>query len=125
MREIKFRAFGTKGHTPTDGKWCYGSNVLTDYLGDNKKDNHFPLTIFERYLQGNYYDKNTRCQFTGLLDRNGVEIYEGDILNDYEYGSIGIVSFEDGAFIVTCEGEFCNAFEWSGEEVIGNIYENL
>lgn len=133
MREIKYRALGTKGYTPTDGKWCYGSNVVTDYLGDAKKDNHFPLTIFERYLSGNYYDKNTRCQFTGLLDKNDVEIYEGDVVKnevyiegykhvEYHNGSFGYRILIDDSFVWYAFSE--NTYFLSDIEVVGNVYED-
>ena len=40
-------------------------------------------------------------QFTGLLDRHGKEIYEGDVLEETEEGSVrGTVSFQRGCYIV-------------------------
>jgi hypothetical protein len=58
-------------------------------------------------------------QFTGLLDKNGKEIWEGDLVLCEEEGE---VTFNDGAFQV----QFPDDAEWLNGlivEVIGNIYE--
>ena len=79
-------------------------------------------------------------QFTGLQDCNGVDIYEGDIIElwyeicsgEYrEYSDKGMVCFENGLFKIKCIDEqqeydfdFFHHVDDSTKEVIGNIYEN-
>lgn len=119
-REIKFRAW-----SPSNGCWCgafsiHKSGNISDMI-DAKIDKDSGLAISDPHWGENDL---VLMQYTGLKDKNGVEIYEGDILEDYDNQYIGVVSFEKGAFIVTWEGECCDAFEWSGEAVVGNIYEH-
>lgn len=113
MRTIKFRA-----KRKDTQEWVYGWFV--GYSGEMS------------YIFGDYVDKDevwqvdtkTVGQFTGLLDKNGVEIYEGDYVQ-YFNGTHAYIVFLQGGFVVVGEG-FRNEFighALGKIEVIGNIHE--
>lgn len=127
MREIKFRA------------WDTGRDSCGDISrGRFKEMIYFGLTdLDEEYIikSGTYIDGGCKImQYTGLHDKNGKEIYEGDIVEAWDRGRkarFEVRYRNEGApmFILYPayqHNEFWNLHgpEDTSAEVIGNIYEN-
>ena len=137
MREIMFR--GKKD----DDEWVYGSfcmDALEQFNGLCGVDGFIRLYDKGKGKMQTYeVDRETVGQYTGLMDKNGKRIFEGDIVaqNWYDYDeprddSFGKVVFceYDCSFSVMDVNKDgfmplgrCGSYHWE-VEVIGNIHDN-
>lgn len=124
MREILFR--GKPIHDRSTLEWIEG--------GIKTKDGRaFIIGMSSKMrVEAMEVDPDTVGQYTGMTDRNGQKIFEGDIVEDgrdyNEEDGYGVVEWNDGAFEVISEGNWSGTFytNYYGYEfeVIGNIHDN-
>ena len=129
MIKLKFRAWNKEW-----GKMIYSSN---NELCEKREWYPFCFEIgFSHYPHN--LENTIIMQYTGLHDKNGKEIYEGDIIKDLEWDNgnylIGVVKWDDDRYVVCGRGikqtsdhiresyNFC--FSEKHFSVIGNIHEN-
>ena len=127
MREILFR-----GKNLESEKWVYGDLMENTYIFG--KNDLYCLDSYE-------VDKETIGQYIGLKDKNGVKIFEGDILEDE--GTLFTVFYADGGFAIESNPKYfgygyqdnlnpreplsdmqMGSYVEDNCEVVGNIHDN-
>ena len=131
MRDIKFRGKSIEGSIGTNMPFVYGGYVKRNNKDKDKEKVYIVQYDSEiSYIDFTEVDPKTVGQYTNLKDKNGKEIYEGDILR-VKFDDVPInlyVKYDMGEYLLVKEGEWEDslyACMWFHEvEVVGNIYEN-
>ena len=111
MREIKFRFWDTRKNNL---RWCDTSHWLPPTV-------QFTVNKIFAFAKK---DEIVAQQYTGLKDKNGVEIYEGDIVQHYAFDegdTFAVEWYDKGGYWL---GHGCFS-EWDRCSIVGNIFEGV
>lgn len=115
-RAIKFRAWIKEEKRIVEVEIVDTRAKTISYIEKSKITNGY-------YLRSMNFEEIELMQYTGIKDKNGKEIYEGDIVVNSD-GDYGYVFFKDGAYNVRHDVYTGYLFAWD-YEIKGNIYENI
>lgn len=124
MRQILFRGKHIHVHTKNehlDGRWVYGYLCDENYINSPELEGEFLV------------DPETVCQYTGLTDKNGRKIFEGDIVKHFNWPEddekyvIGCIKWNQDSCKFVKENKDGAQYSINNKciyEVIGNIFDN-
>ena len=113
MREIKFRAW--------TGEEMWDEVVILDKDHVMRKDPGCPLNAGIKQLPQEF----ELMQYTGLKDKNGKEIYEGDVIDGVEFVATNLFHNNLGLVDIPLKEQWIEiSTDLERREVVGNIYEN-
>ena len=125
MREILFR-----GKRKDNGEWVEGAYYKQELFYGDKEDAHVIITSKETLINDFDLDfaiciPETVGQYTGLTDKNGKKIFEGDIIKAMmDYGPAGFYERIVPIKWLNDVGYQWQYFDISTIEIIGNIHDN-
>ena len=132
MREILFRGqtrrYGEKvwmNGEKVPSNWVYGGvccgkgafSIIYDYMDEEK----------EKPIEKHVVYTDTIGQYTGLTDKNGKKIFEGDIVNiEYLETTVknSVIEYIGSSFYGSTDSDSWELDEYNQLEVIGNIHDN-
>ena len=126
MRTIKFR-----GRCLDNKKWVFG--YLVPVVSNGQTQMYIVSEIKDGAIQGFAVEPESVAQFTGMCDRSGNEVYEGDIVRcrttDERYTrnprfSTLIVHYEECSARFMAGGIYWDTLRPEKVEIVGNSYDN-
>lgn len=109
IKNIKFKA-----KSILDGAWLQGDLI-------HKEDGK--IAILRNGFNVSEVDPSTVCQYTGLADCEGNEVWEGDILQDVDFGHFKyVIIFAEGTYLAQREGQYVGIpLNECVDDFVGNV----